>query len=130
MKTRIITATLIVLFAFVVFSGSANNRVSNISTASCHENLCGLKSQEMLDTQVSYDATILNEWVATREIWEQESQEMSSENVMIESTSLEEWISGRENWEQIGEDTVMENPYAGSLILDAWITGNETWEQK
>jgi hypothetical protein len=130
MKTRIITATLLALFAFTGFSGSANNRVNNNSTASCHENLCGLKCQELLDIQVSYDAAILNEWIATREIWEQESQEMVSENMVMESTSLEAWISGRENWEQIGEDTVIVNPYAGSLILDSWITGNESWEQE
>jgi hypothetical protein len=129
MKTRIITATFLALFAFTGFSGSANNRVNN-SEASCHENQYGLKNQEMLDAQVSYDATILNEWIATREIWEQDDQEMVSENVVMESASLEEWISGRENWEQIGEDTVIVNPYAGSLILDSWITGNESWEQK
>ena len=130
MKTRIFTATLLALFAFTGFSGSANNRVNNNSTASSHENPCGLKSQEILDSQVSYDATILNEWIATREIWEQEGQEMVSENVVMESAYLEEWISGRENWEQIGEDTVIVNPYAGSMILDSLITGNESWEQK
>ena len=130
MKTRIFTATLLALFAFTGFSGSANNRVNNISSSTCHENQCGLKSQEMQESNALYDATVLNEWIATREIWEQESQEMVSENVVMESASLEEWISSRENWEQIGEDTMIENPYTGSLILDTWITGNETWEQK
>ena len=130
MNTRIITATLISLFAFIGFSGLANNRVNINSTASSHENPCGLKSQEKLDTQVSYDTTILNEWLATREIWEQEGQEIVSENVVMESAYLEEWISGRENWEQKAEDTVIINPYAGSMILNSWINGNESWEQK
>jgi hypothetical protein len=130
MKTRIISTTMVLLFAVVTIAGASNIKIKNSSVASCHENAMEQEGQEMISDNVQIESSILNEWITTRETWEQESQEMISNNDLNESCMLNQWINSRELWEQESPEMVQDNGMEASVMLTDWITNRENWEQE
>jgi hypothetical protein len=130
MKTRFISMTLVQLFAVATIAGASDIKIINSSAASCHENATEPDSQEMVSDNTLNVSTMLDEWIATREIWEQESQEIVSDNVLNESSVLNEWIATREIWEQESQEMVSDNAPNELFMLNEWIDARENWEQK
>jgi hypothetical protein len=116
MKTRLISVTLVILFAVVTVAEATNNRVKNSSIASRHENVI--------------ETNQLEGWITSRENWEQEGQETVSNYAQEKSSMLEEWIARRDNWEQEGQETVSDYTLKESSMLEKWIAGRESWEQE
>jgi hypothetical protein len=116
MKTRLISMTLVVLFVAVTVAEASNNRIKNSSFASRHEN--------------AIETIQLEEWIASRDNWEQERQETVSNYALEKSSMLEEWITSRDIWEQEGQETVCDNTLKDSSMLEKWIASRESWEQK
>jgi hypothetical protein len=71
MKTRIFTMTLVVLFAVSSIAEARNHRTKNTSTASGHENTVVQLSQKIVADNSLEMTTNLEEWIASRENWEQ-----------------------------------------------------------
>jgi hypothetical protein len=130
MKTRIFTMILVVLFAVATIAEANNNGSKDLFIVSHYDNTSGLKVQEMASDNVPSELSILNEWITSRENWEQESQEMVNDNALEESSMLNDWIASRENWEQKGQETLSDNSLENTSMLAEWITSRENWEQK
>jgi hypothetical protein len=130
MKTKIISTTMILLFAVATIAGASNIKTKNSSAASCHENAMEQEGQEMISDNVQNETSILNEWITTRETWEQESLQIINEITLQESFMLNEWIATREIWEQESQEMVSDNALDGISMLNVWIANRENWEQE
>jgi hypothetical protein len=130
MKTRIISITMGVLFAALTVAGATNSRNHKSSTASSHENATEQNSANMVPLNPSPEATIMEEWIESRDNWEQTEQNTVSSDLLMDSEMLEEWMLSRDNWEQGDQDLKGENVASQSSLLDEWVAGTENWEQE
>jgi hypothetical protein len=76
------------------------------------------------------NAVNLEEWIESRELWEQQNSEMISLNNSGMTVNLEEWIGSRETWEQECSETATFSATYHSSLLQEWVTECETWEQE
>jgi hypothetical protein len=127
MKTKFFTITMVFLFALTAMAEATSSRPENLSVASRHESNTVL---DMISNDVLYDSALLDEWISSRETWEQEGQEMESNNAENVSQILEEWVTGRENWENEGSETDRSFPPFEPSLLDEWNSSNQNWEQR
>jgi hypothetical protein len=130
MKTKIISITMGVLFAALTVAGATNNRNQDSSSASSHENATEQNFAIMVPLNPSPEVTIMEEWIESRDNWEQTEQNTVSSDLLIDSEMLEEWMLSRDNWEQGDQDLNGENVAAKSSLLEEWIASTENWEQK
>jgi hypothetical protein len=130
MKTRIISITMGVLFAAFTVAGATNNRNQDSSSASSHENATEQNLANMVPLNPSPEATIIEEWIESRDNWEQAEQTIASGDLVMDSEMLEEWMQSRDNWEQGDQDSTGENSPSKSSLLEEWISSAENWEQK
>ena len=99
MKTRIFTMTLVVLLAFASGAEARNHRIKNTSTASGHENTV-VQLEQKIVADNSFEMRInLEEWIISRDNWEQDALETVADHSIEQKSVLEEWISSRDNWE-------------------------------
>jgi hypothetical protein len=130
MKTRIFSITMGVLFAALTVAGATNNRNQNSSSASSHENATEQNFVNMVPFTPSPETTLMEEWIESRDNWEQAEQTTVSDDLVINSEMLEEWMQSRDNWEQGDQDLNGENIAAKSSLLEEWVASTENWEQK
>ena len=127
MKTRFFTIAPVLLFATTTIAEAINSTTENSNIASRHESNNGI---EMIAAGSQLEHGILDEWISTRENWEQENQEIESNEAMELSQLLEEWVSGRETWEQGSREIEISFTVETSQLLEEWFTGRENWEQE
>jgi hypothetical protein len=130
MKTRIISITMGVLFAALTVAGATNNRNQNSLSASFHENATVQNFTDMVSNNPSVESNMMEEWIESRDNWEQAEQNTVSSDLVNDSAMLEEWMLSRDNWEQGGQDLTGDNFPAKSSLLEEWIASTENWEQK
>jgi hypothetical protein len=130
MKTRIISTTMVVLFAALTVAGATNNRNQDSLSASSHENATEQNFANMVPLNPSPEATLMEEWIESRDNWEQTEQNTVSSYLLIDSEMLEEWMLSRDNWEQEGQNLMAGNIPVKSALLEEWISSTENWEQK
>jgi Flp pilus assembly protein CpaB len=130
MKTRIFTMTLVVLFGVASIAGASNNRIINSDTASGHENTVVQVSQKIVADNALEMTTNLEEWITSRESWEQDGQETVTDNSIEQTAILEEWIISRDKWEQEGEEMGNNFAQVESPKMEEWIANIENWEQR
>jgi hypothetical protein len=127
MKTRFFFIMVVFLFAIAPIAKATNNTPENSSVASSHESNTGI---EMIYQDVLYDSALLDEWILTRDTWEQEDQENGTMNDLEASQILEEWVTSRENWENEGSESDKFVIPVDPTILEEWNASCENWEQK
>jgi hypothetical protein len=130
MKTRIFIMTLVVLLAVATIAEARNHRIKNTSIASCHENTVVQLSQKIVVDNPLEVAINLEEWITSRENWEQDVQETVTDNSIEQTANLEEWIISRDNWEQEGEEMGNSFAHVESSKMEEWIASIENWEQR
>jgi hypothetical protein len=130
MKTRIFSITMGVLFAALTVAGATNNRNQNASSASSHENTTEQIFTVLVPNFPSVETNLMEEWIESRDNWEQAEQTTASGDLVMNSEMLEEWMQSRDNWEQGEQDSMGENPSVKSSILEEWTANAENWEQK
>jgi len=144
MKTRMITSTMVVLFATATLVSATTSRTENPSSASSHENvICQTleswtssrdnweqEGQELTAATVSENSFLLNEWMEARDNWEKEGQGLAIAPAAEKSISLEEWIAGMESWEQEGVETNFTFTLEYTAGMEEWIAEIADWEQK
>jgi hypothetical protein len=130
MKTRIISITMGVLFAALTVAGATNNRNQNSTAASCHENATEQNFTDMVSNNPSVEFNMMEDWIESRDNWEQAGQSMVANDLMIDSAMLEEWMLSRDNWEQEDQGFIGGNIPVKSSLLEEWIASTENWEQK
>ena len=126
MKTRFFTIALVFLFATTTIAEAINSTTENSKIASRHESNNGI---EMIAAGSQFEPGLLDEWISTRENWEQDNQEIESNVAMELSQLLEEWVSGRETWEQGNNEIESNSSVETSQLLEEWFSGRENWEQ-
>jgi hypothetical protein len=130
MKTRFFTITLIILFTALSVFGAANSRVENISRASGHENVTEQNFTDLIPDFPTLESTTMEEWIDSRNSWEQEEQVVDTSDFLNDPAMLVEWVTTRDNWEQEDQDLTGDNFPGKSSLLDEWIAGTDNWEQK
>ena len=135
MKTRIFTTVAMLILASNLIAGTTYRIEKDTTTvlayAAYEKSSFEIRSENSVVISEAIhvnNADILENWVATRESWEQEGSEAETGNLLMEAVNLEEWISGMESWEQEGEpgnSDLME-----TVNLEEWIVSRESWEQK
>lgn len=130
MKTRFFSITLIILFAAFTVFGAANSRVENTSRASSHENVTEQNFTDMIPDFPAIESTMMEEWIDSRNSWEQEEHAVDTSDFLNDPVMLEEWVISRDNWEQKDQDLTGDNFPGKSSWLDEWIADTENWEQK
>ena len=126
MKTRFFSIAVVLLFAVSTIAKAENSRTEDSIVASSHESNNGI---EMISANSEFGTNLLDEWISTRENWEQESQEIESNSVVEATQLLEEWFTGRENWEQGSQEFESNSGVETSQLLEEWFSGRENWEQ-
>jgi hypothetical protein len=130
MKTRIISITMGVLFAALTVTGATNNGNQNSSSATCHENEKVQNFTELVPINPFLETNMMEEWIESRDNWEQAGQSTVSNDHVIDSEMLEEWMQSRDNWEQGDQDLQGESIAVKSSLLEEWVASTENWEQK
>jgi len=134
MKTRIFTTALMVLLTTGLFANTTDNEKKDSTTLLAYAP-AGKISHEYIPANVENPAAIysilhagiLENWINSRELWEQRSPETESMNVSFENAGLDEWVAGREAWEQESDPAIAGMEKAS---LEEWISDMETWEQE
>jgi hypothetical protein len=144
MKTRILITTLMITISTCVIA-ETNTFKSEDSLFSSHlAYLNGSVSSESDDMHVlnhnfselnssvgSFENSVnLEEWIESRETWEQESSDLSAILNLTESVDLEGWIFSRELWEQENSEMVTGYNSTETVNMEEWFSSRETWEQK
>jgi hypothetical protein len=144
MKTRILLTALMITFSMCVIAeinpGKSEDSLFTTHLASINGSISSeLDAMHVLNHNYS-EATAplgsfensanLEEWVESREVWEQESSELSTEIKPTESFELEGWIESRESWEQENSEMGTVNSSMETINLEEWITSRESWEQE
>jgi hypothetical protein len=144
MKTRILLTALMITFSMCVIAeinpGKSEDSLFTTHLASINGSISSeLDAMHVLNHNYSEatppygsfeNSVNLEEWVESREIWEQESSELSLETKPIESVDLEGWIESRESWEQENSEMGTGNSYMETVNLEEWISSRESWEQE
>jgi hypothetical protein len=144
MKTRILIAALMIAFSTSVIAGNNQVKSEDSLYTSSLANLNGVFSSEtggmnvvfnhpseyMPSTGSIENEVNLEEWIESRESWEQESSELPAVNNLNESVDLEGWIESREVWEQGNSEMINLNSSLETVNLEEWISSRETWEQE
>jgi hypothetical protein len=130
MKTRLISTTLVILFAALTVGGATINRIQNSSAASSHENATEQNITNLNFVYPSEETTLMQEWIDSRNEWEQTGQSLATNDFVKDSEMLEEWISTRDNWEKDDQELVSENFNGKSSLLEEWIASTANWEQR
>jgi hypothetical protein len=135
MKTRIFTTVAMLILTTNLIAGTVNksekDSVTVLAYATINNNLSEIIAGNFLFTSnlhVAGTADILEEWIASRESWEQEDSGAETGNTLREAVNMEEWISEREAWEKAGEASKTE--LIETVSLEEWITSRESWEQE
>jgi hypothetical protein len=135
MKARIFTTLAMFILATNLIAGTANMNEMDSTTifayAATDNHISEISAGNIVFTSglnSSITANVLEEWIATRESWEQEGSEAGRGNNLMESVNLEDWISGRESWEQ--ESEIAKTELIETVNLGNWIASRESWEQK
>jgi len=135
MKTRIFTTVAMLILASNLIAGTTYRMEKDTTTvlayAAYEKSSFEIRSENngvISEATHVNNADILENWVATRESWEQESEPGNSD--LMETVNLEEWIASRESWEQKGSDNEMTTFLEQSDILEIWFSERENWEQK
>jgi len=128
MKTRILSSTLVLLFA-VASTAFASETVHHGSTASSHENNAtqGI-AVENIDFSTAATVSMEN-WMNSLDNWEQEGQAPETD-VMENTVNFQDWMNALDNWERGEEPAISENHSGQASILNEWITSTENWEQR
>lgn len=128
MKTRLISTTMAILFAALTLAGTANNRTDNSSATSRIENITEQNISDLNSCCPSAEPTTMEEWIDSRDVWEQIGHEEIASNSAMGSEMLEDWMVSRDTWEQ--QDMHVENPSGIPSVLEQWTARSDNWEQK
>jgi hypothetical protein len=135
MKTKIFTTVTMLILASNLIAGTTNRIEKDTTTVLAYtayeKSSFEIRSENNVVTREAIyvnNADILENWVATRESWEQEGVPGNSD--LMETVNLEEWIASRESWEQKGSDNEITTVSVQSDILEIWVSERENWEQK
>ena len=144
MKTRILLTALMITFSMCVIAeidpGKSEDSLFTTHLASINGSITSELDamhvlnhnySEAIPSFVSFENSVnLEEWVESREIWEQESSELSVETQPLESVDLEGWIESRESWEQENSEMGTVSSSMETINLEEWINSRESWEQE
>jgi hypothetical protein len=144
MKTRILITALMIAFSTCVIAESNPVKSEDSLYTSSLANFNGIFSAEttgmnvllsnpseyMPSSGVFENAANLEEWIESRESWEQESSELPAGNNLTESVDLEGWIESRELWEQENSEMETVNNSMETVNMEEWISSREAWEQE
>lgn len=130
MKTRLISTTVVILFAALTVAGATNIRIQNSSPASSHENITEQNFTDLNSCYPSAESLIMGEWIDSRDNWEQEGQSLDSNVLLNDPAILEEWVTTRDNWEQIDQNLTGEKFPVKSSLIEEWTASAENWEQR
>ena len=127
MKTRILSSTLVLLFA-VASTAFASETGHHGSTASSHVNNApqAISADNFNENAASVS---MENWMDSLDNWEQEGQAPETE-AMENTVIFQDWMNALDNWEQ-GEEPTTSKSFSGQAsILNEWITSTENWEQR
>jgi hypothetical protein len=144
MKTRILITALMIAFSTCVIAETNQVKSEDSLYTSSLANLNGIFSSETGGMNVVFNnpseyvpssgsienAVSLEEWVESRESWEQESSELPASINLTVSVDLGGWIESREFWEQENSEMGSANNSMEMVNLEDWISNRESWEQK
>jgi hypothetical protein len=144
MKTKILIAALMIAFSTCVIAETNQVKSEDSLYTSSLANLNGMFPSETGGMHVVFNnpseyaplsgsfenAVSLEEWVESRESWEQESSEWTEGISLTESVDLEGWIESRELWEQGNSELITLNNSVETVNLEEWISSREAWEQE
>jgi hypothetical protein len=134
MKTRIFNTVMIVILTTSLFAGATNSDKKD-STSVLAYTATEKANNEYNPSNAGFtansysvsNADLLENWISSRESWEQESPETEAVNYSFEKVDLDGWISGRETWEQASDPA---NTAMVTIILEEWVSGRASWEQE
>jgi hypothetical protein len=144
MKTRILIAALMIAFSTSAIAGTNQVKSEDSLYTSSLANLNGIfqsetegmnvvsnSPSEYVPSSGSFENAVnLEEWVKSRESWEQKSSELAAGFNLTESVDLEGWFTSRELWEQESSEFKAVGAEYSSSLLEEWVAGRETWEQE
>jgi hypothetical protein len=128
MKTRLISTTMVILFAALTIAGATNNRTDYSSVASSHEYTTEQNLTDLNSCYPSAESTMMEEWIDGRNQWEQIGQGSTANDLSVDFEMLEEWMVSRNVWEQ--QNMNVENPLGIPSVLEQWTASAENWEQR
>ena len=130
MKTRFFSIILVILFTALTVFGATNKRVENTSRASSHVSATKQNLTDVIPGFPTAESTMMEEWIDSRNNWEQEGKSVETNDFLNDPAMLEEWVTSRDNWEQKDQDLMGDNFSGKPSLLDEWIAGTDNWEQK
>jgi hypothetical protein len=141
MKTRFFLTALMIALTTCAIAGSNNFKgedtlstfnLAIISDQNGSESVTGevihtVPAEIMPSGLTSVNSNTLEEWMESRESWENENTETIAGT--MESVNLQGWLESRAAWEQESTENVSA-PLTQPVDLEGWVTGLENWEQE